>query len=114
VPPGQGGLDGGLAFRQPVEGGGDMAMRQGPVVGEGFVVGGDDDTALQDPAQALDLGLRPVGGVSQARFLTLPPSRQLSRRRMARGEERLGTDPIYMADMSLDGQRWSGEIRTVR
>ncbi len=35
--------------------------------------------------------------LARVRFLTLPPSRQDSRSRMAGGEDRLGTDSIYMA-----------------
>ena len=34
--------------------------------------------------------------LAKVRFLTLPPSRQPSRRRMAGGELRLGTISIYM------------------
>src|ERR1700738_4168313 len=35
--------------------------------------------------------------LARVRFLTRPPSRKLSRNRMAGGEPRLGTDSIYMA-----------------
>ena len=46
-------------------------MRQGSGDREGLAVRGDDDTALQHAAQALDMGLGPVGEIAQGALLDL-------------------------------------------
>jgi len=58
-----------LAYR--AERGGDVAVRQAAYDGEGFRLGGDDRAALEDAAQTLDVGCRPVGKIAQCALTNL-------------------------------------------
>ena len=78
--------------------GGDMAVRKGAL----------DVNASSRPTSGSFLSTRrrasiflrgPLGRLARVRFLTLPFSRQPSRKRMAGGELRLGTVSTYMGTM---------------
>ena len=72
-----------------------MSMRKGADDLEGLITG-DQIFALENAAQEVDLSGGPEERLARVRLWTLEPMRVDSRRRMAGGELRLGTDSTYM------------------
>ena len=77
------------------EHGGDVAVGEAAEAGEG-VVGTYELFAAEDSAEGVDGVVWELGEVGEGSLLDAPSVAEDSRRRMAGGEERLGTLSIYM------------------